>query len=419
MRSLAVLIAFLATSAIVRSTASQAQPELTPAAVQADFDALWRYVNENYAYFDARVTGWSSVPALYKSDLAGVKTRSDLITVFERMLDELYDAHAQLTANTASSPRLVPSGADIWAEWQSGRAIVAEVREGSDAQRSGIRAGAEVLALNDVPIEQAVRARIGRSIRAADDNVRSWALRAVLAGYHNQPRLIRFKTGDTVSIANLPAADQLANREARLASRELPNNIGYLRVHDSLGDQRLIGEFDSALARFERTAGLILDLRDTPGGGNTTVARAILGRFGRTEQPYQKHLLPTEERATGIRRSWLELVTPREPFRYARPVAVLVSHWTGSMGEGLAIGFDAMGAATIVGTPMARLLGATEHFELPQSHVGVNIPVERLFHVNGTPREAFVPRVRVTPADLIGPDPDPWMTRALQALERR
>ena len=86
------------------------------------------------------------------------------------------------------------------------------------------------------------------------------------------------------------------------------------------------------------------------------------------------------------------------------------------MAEGLAIGFDAMGAATIVGTPMARLLGATDHFELPQSHVGVNIPVERLFHVNGTPREAFVPQVRVTPADLLQPDADPWMTRAMQAL---
>src|SRR6185503_1250007 len=106
MRSLAVFVAFLTTSAIVPSTASQAPSELTPAAVQADFDALWRYVDQNYAYFDSRVTGWSSVPALYRADVGAVKTRSDLITVFERVLDELYDAHAQLTANTANSPRL-------------------------------------------------------------------------------------------------------------------------------------------------------------------------------------------------------------------------------------------------------------------------------------------------------------------------
>ena len=86
------------------------------------------------------------------------------------------------------------------------------------------------------------------------------------------------------------------------------------------------------------------------------------------------------------------------------------------MGEGLAIGFDAVEAATIVGTPMAQLLGATYHFELPQSHFGANIPAEKLFHVNGTPREAFVPKVRVTLEDLVEPGGDPWMTKAVQVL---
>ena len=83
------------------------------------------------------------------------------------------------------------------------------------------------------------------------------------------------------------------------------------------------------------------------------------------------------------------------------------------MGEGLAIGFDGAGAATVVGTPMAHLLGATEHFELPNSRIGVNIPTEKLFHVNGTPREEFVPPVLLTPSDLgepsgrsVGPESD-------------
>ena len=415
----ASFVVFAATLTISLSTALRAQPALTPAAVQADFDALWRDVSENYAYFDARLTNWSSVPELYRSELAGVQTRSELIAVFERVLDELYDAHAQLTINTATSPRLVPSGADVWAEWQQGKAIVTEVREDSDAQRSGIRAGAEILALNDVPIEAAVKARTGRSLRAVDDIVRSWALRAVLAGYHNQQRRIQFRIGSSVSRATLPAADQFVDRAVRLASRMLPNNIGYIRLHDSLGDSSVIGEFDSALAGDENTAGLILDLRDTPGGGNTSVARALLGRFVRTERPYQKHVLPSEERETGVRRSWLELVTPRGPFRYQPPVVVLVGHWTGSMGEGIAIGFDAVEAATIVGTPMAQLLGATDHFELPQSHFGVNIPTEKLFHVNGTPREAFVPPVRVTLQDLSQPNGDPWMTKAMQVLSER
>jgi carboxyl-terminal processing protease len=44
---------------------------------------------------------------------------------------------------------------------------------------------------------------------------------------------------------------------------------------------------------------------------------------------------------------------------------------------------------------MAQLRGATYHLELPNSKIGVNLPAERLYHVNGTPREAFVPTIPV------------------------
>ena len=408
---------FLFAFALGRAAEPAPEPRVSEASVEADFKALWRDVAENYAYFDSRLTNWAAIPELYRKDLASVRTRSEMIAVFERILDELYDSHAQLTVNTASSPRLVPSGADIWAEWQGGRAIVLEVREGSDAERAGIRAGAEVLALDDLPIEEALEARIGRSVPRVDEEIRSWALRAALAGHHNRERRIRFRLGGSEFRRTLPAPDQFTAHGDRLTSRALSGNIGYIRFHDSLGDSRLVAEFDSRLAMFASASGLILDLRETPGGGNTSVARGILGRFVRAERPYQKHLLPSEERETGIRRSWLELVTPRGA-PSSRPVAVLVGHWTGSMGERLAIGFDAAGAATIVGTPMAHLLGATYHFELPQSHIGVNIPAEKLFHVDGTPREAFVPPMLVTPADLNEPKSDPWIRKAIDRLTK-
>src|SRR4029450_12197822 len=92
-----------------------------------------------------------------------------------------------------------------------------------------------------------------------------------------------------------------------------------VRFNDSLGDSSVIDAFDHALAGFRNTRGLIVDLRNTPSGGNSSVARGILGRFVRREQPYQKHVLPPEERDTGVRRSWFELVSPRGEFVYSRP----------------------------------------------------------------------------------------------------
>ena len=87
------------------------------------------------------------------------------------------------------------------------------------------------------------------------------------------------------------------------------------------------------------------------------------------------------------------------------------------MGEGLAIGFDATGFGTVVGTPMAGLLGATTQIMLPRTGIGVNLPGERLYHVNGTAREAFQPSVLV---DVTRPvDPDPFVAAALRVLKER
>jgi carboxyl-terminal processing protease len=179
-----------------------------------------------------------------------------------------------------------------------------------------------------------------------------------------------------------------------------------------------VSAFDEALVALRDSRALVVDLRDTPGGGNTSVARGVLGRFVQREAAYQKHVLPSEERETGIRRSWLELVSPCVGFVYERPVAVLVDHWTGSMGEGLAVGFDATGRGTVIGTSMAGLAGATYRLTLPKTRIGLNVPAERLYHVNGTPREQFRPEVSVDVTGS-GPEADPILSAALRYLAGR
>lgn len=382
---------------------------------RADFDTAVRRVAAAYAYFDQKATRWNDVPRLYAADLQAVTSRDELVVLLERVVEELYDPHAQLTVNLASSPRLVPSGTDLWAEWQEGRATITQVRDRSDAERAGLKPGEVVVAIDGIAIEQAVEQRLGRSFPHSTAAARDWALRAVLAGRHNTPRVLQIRDGSRALTVRLPAADQFADARTLLDESEIRPGIGYVRFNDSLGNSDVVAAFDRALDRLRQTRGLIVDLRDTPSGGNTVVARGILSRFVEREQPYQKHVLPSEERVTGVRRSWLELVSPRGSFAYSRRVAVLVGRWTGSMGEGLAIGFDATHAGTIVGTPMAGLVGATTNIVLPRTGIGINIPTERLFHVNGMPREAFRPSVAVDVTDASIND-DPFIHAALGVL---
>jgi carboxyl-terminal processing protease len=64
---------------------------------------------------------------------------------------------------------------------------------------------------------------------------------------------------------------------------------------------------------------------------------------------------------------------------------------------------------------MGHLLGAMFHETLAESGATVELGEEQLFHVNGTPREAFVPRLRVEPAEA-GPLGDPTLSAAMRAL---
>ena len=183
---------------------------------------------------------------------------------------------------------------------------------------------------------------------------------------------------------------------APLTASRLDGQIGYVRLHDSLGQDALVPAWDAALARFKDTDGLVVDLRDTPGGGDAVVARPLMGRLVSASLPYQRHERPDPKRP-GAARAWTEKVNPRGPFTYDRPVAVLVGRWTGSMGEGVAIGLDGMKRADVFGSPMAGLRGAIETLVLKHTKVPVRVPAERLYHVDGTPREAFRPPFPVEP----------------------
>jgi carboxyl-terminal processing protease len=354
----------------------------------ADFTGFCDFVDKSYAYFDLKATDWARVCAFYAPQAAMASRRSDYIGVLERALAELYDPHAHLGTHTPSSYRLVPSQTDLFMRWQDGRALVAAVRAGSGAALAGLLPGMEVLALNGESIPDVVSA-IGPKFLARDDaGARDWALQVALAGRHEHAvtRLLA-RVGD--ARREFEFVVRHAGPGTALSARAV-GTVGHVRIHNSLGQQALVQAFDLALKELQDMRALVIDLRDTPSGGNSTVARGIMGRLVTRMLPYQRHELVSEFRVNGIRRIWDEYVAPRG-VPYMKPIVVLVGRWTGSMGEGLAIGLHATRGAAVLGQPMAKLLGAIDEAVLPHSKIAVRVPVEKLFHIDGTPREAVPP----------------------------
>ena len=268
---------------------------------RADFAELCTQIGSTYAYFDSKALQWERVCDLCRGELGQVHAREQFVTLLEQVVDELYDPHAQLNTNTDRSYRLVPSGADLWAEWRDGLAVITQVRGNSDAERAGIRPGAIVLELDRLPIAARVEARLGRSFPHSTAAARDWALRSVLAGVHGIRRELRLEMRGAAREFVPPAPDQQFAGSVPVSHSEIRPGIGYIVLNDSLGDDATVGAFDAALDSLAATRGLIIDLRNTASGGNSTVARAILGRFVDRGMPYQMHILPVEERDTGIR----------------------------------------------------------------------------------------------------------------------
>jgi hypothetical protein len=393
---------------------AQGTPAVPPPGMAGDFNLFCRFVADEYAYFDTKKTQWDKTCAEYRPQAEAATDRAGLIPVLELALAELYDAHAHLGTALRSSPRLVPSDAEAWAAFTGADVVIVEVRDDSAAARAGLRPGMRVIAIDDQPVAVAVRERMPRFLREPDPDASSWALQVALAGRQNgEPvRLAVTQDGKAMTIHYVP---KLVRPTEVVTARRLDEDLAYIRFNNSLGSDLTVKAFDRALDQFKDAKGLILDLRDTPSGGNSTVARGIMSRLVTVGGPYQVHELVAEARSSGIRRRWIEYAMPRGvPF--TAPVVALVGRWTGSMGEGIAIGIHALRGAPVVGTPMARLLGALGEVKLPASGIVVRIPIEKLFHVDGTPREAFVP----CPAQASAAAPaaaDPVLQTAIALLQ--
>jgi len=366
---------------------------------KADFNFFWNSINDEYCYFNKKQTDWQKVKEIYESVIDTITNRDEFVSILEHALYEIYDHHAVLNTNTSNSQRLVPSGTDIWAEYINGKPIITELRYGFGAATAGINTGMEIIAINDIPVAAAVEKMLPKSLKFTDNEAKSFALRLSLAGNHIQTRKFTLKYQGRINDF-YPDKDGLLLENISHASKiesKFIGNTGYIKINDCLYDNALIAVFDSVMQTMQNTKSLILDLRETPSGGNTTVARAILGWFINTEHFYQKHEYYAEEKEFGIKSSWKEIVSPRKEKYYSKPLVILCNHWTGSIAEGITIGFDALNrpATKIIGTTMARLNGAVYTHEMPNTKIHFSFPAERLYHVNGLPREEYIPQLYI------------------------
>ncbi len=319
-----------------------------------------------------------------------VADRTSLLRYAEHRVASLADHHAITGSSFSDDWAIVPTYADLWIVKRGGAYVIDAVRADSPSAAAGIKRGDRLASIGGTETASAVAAFWSDLGLTGTQRRDAYAARVLAAGRRDRDRELGIQgNGGAVRTVALPSLYRNAPEEPAL-SVSVSHGETSLRFNNSLGDDATISSFDTAMSTIPPANRLILDLRNTPSGGNTVVARAIMGWFVDRARNYQVHNRPEEERSTGIPHQWVEQVLPRPGKHRDQLPNVLVGRWTGSMGEGLAIGFAALGAS-VRGDAMAGLNGSVEDIALGDTGITVKLPTERLMTVWGLPREDFVP----------------------------
>lgn len=377
-------------------------------------------VEDNYAYLDTAPVDWPALKAYYAEQAKLVNSEAELVDLLQVVKQFFMDPHFNVGPLNADDFSVTPTGSDIWATQVDGVYVIERLKAESAAASSQLQVGQRIVAIDGHTIEATIAKVFGETDSPLSDAHKLWAVNVALGGLRNGARTIDIEDDDgVVQKIHLAATYEAINKlkeQPALVVKEF-GTIGYIRFNNNLGDSQTVDAFHEAITALSHTQGLIIDLRNTPSGGNTGVAEPILGHFVTQKTAYQKYRVQTAQQHYTEAPLQTAFVTPTTPY-YANPFVVLAGRWTGSMGEGMTIGFDALGAKAIIGQPMADLLGGIHQFTLPDSAITLELGFERLYHVNGTFREDFVPQAP-TPCDSQSePDCDAELVEALRVLGR-
>jgi carboxyl-terminal processing protease len=404
-------IGFAASQQVIAQTSQQ---EFNASAAWLE---LKNILEQQYAYLDRKGVNEDALFDSFASKLKTAQSKQVFADTAQQLLRNFYDPHLNLGPYNEFDFSVYPTGSDIYVNYQNQQFVVIDVKAGSSADLAGIRPNMKVTAVNGVSMERAVKQVLGRELSQLLPEQVNYAANVSLGGFRNTARTmtINNETGDKQY--KLAASYEAINafRDGPAVSFKQIDDVGYIAFNNALGNMATVTEFKQALVELANTKALIIDLRNTPSGGNTGVAEPILGHFVTQKTAYQRYR--TQQKGVPYKTAKMETayVAPTLP-HYNKPFVVLAGHWTGSMGEGMTIGFDAIGAKTVIGAPMADLLGGIKTVKLEHSDTWLELGFERLYHVDGSFREDFVPHVRMDTADRDSNGNDPALAKAMSVF---
>lgn len=359
-------------------------PDLSNMTWSDAFHETCAYMEERYAFTEWRSVDWDSLYSAYAPKITDAEESRDAVAYYRTLREFAYaipDGHVMAAARDDFGAKHADIGGGYGlavARLDSGEVIVTYVANGSDADRAGVRFGDEVVSWNGRPVGEAInatsiiwapikpstaegiflqkqrfltRAPVGTPATVgiagpADSAPRTINLTAADDGYETLTRTSIFLGREVSDVGAGSSSDRRAMiTNDTVTYRTLPGGIAYIAVYEE--SYNVYQPFRAAVkdAIENGAPGIVVDLRYNM-GGDDNLAAAYAGWF--VDRPVFYEYGTDYDPGTGEQAVLCEAWTQPRPDRYTGPVALLVSPYTISSGEGLPKVFAESGMGAIV-----------------------------------------------------------------------
>ena len=253
---------------------------------EVNFEELWTTFHERYPFFEARGVDWRKQYDEFRPKVTQETTDDELFDIICRMLEPLNDGHVKIKSKATEN--------------QNKRYYTPEKKP------------------------------------------RFWQ------EFSDSEIVQLFETTGKTLVAN--GFDPPAKTEAWMLHYCRSNDAGYIRILEleDIKKWKLIGALDKITNDFKDLKGLIVDLRNCPGGDDST-AITIINRFcDRTRTAFHRRtkIGPNDDDLTPLKTWHLE---PEGDTQFTGPIAVLICDSVFSGGEAFALAIRELPHVTLIG----------------------------------------------------------------------
>ncbi|MFX0137651.1 MAG: S41 family peptidase [Candidatus Hodarchaeota archaeon] len=336
------------------------------------FMRLWSEVKYNFAFFDkVPELNWDMILYEYLARVEQEQTTEEYYRLLQKCIALLHDGHTNVWA-----PQFGIDKPPIRIYPIQGKAIIVEIGKSKEIEQYNIESGLEITHIEGKSIHSLLEKEIYPYISASTDQARDiHAFDLLLEGPKDTkcPITVKDLEGNVrnIILTRCSSKEQMPwlNRPI-LEYRNLSDDIAYIAIN-SFASANVVNEFDKIFEKILHVKGLILDLRNNPGGSSGN-AYLILGRL--TDKVLEGLHWKTRQympafRAWGRKEKWFmgesHKVNPTGDNPFLGPIVALTGPATGSAAEDFLVALHANGRAILVGEKTAGTTGQPISFRLP------------------------------------------------------